>query len=103
MTASETADTERYVSLGPPYRWVAARSGRQQCRREAVGQPSVEVGGAPAALSDQQPVEVAVRERPAEFRGTLLGYADGQFVQGREIPDEHGSAQHPVAPRARQH
>ena len=83
----------------PPYRWVAARSGRQQCRREAVGQPSVEVGRVPAALSDQQPVEVAVRERPAEFRGTLLGYADGQSVQGREIPDEHGSAQHPVAAR----
>jgi hypothetical protein len=61
--------------------------------------PSIEVGGAPAALSDQQPVEVAVRERPAEFRGTLLGHADGQSVQGREIPDEHGSAQHPVAAR----
>src|SRR6266700_3365679 len=84
---------------GSPYRWVAARSGRQQCRREAVGQPSVEGGGAPAALSDQQPVEVSVCERPAEFRGTLLGYADGQSVQGREIPDEHGSAQHPVAAR----
>jgi len=50
--ASEMADTERYVSLGSPYRLVAARSGRQQCRRETVGQPSAEVGGTPAALSD---------------------------------------------------
>ena len=54
--------------------------GAQQCRGEAAGQPLREVGCGPAALGDQEAVEVGVHEGPAQVGGVLPGDAGGEAV-----------------------
>ena len=47
---------------------------------KAAGQPLREVGGGPAALGDEEAVEVGVHEGPAQVGGVLLGDAGGETV-----------------------